>query len=67
MRDEHVRRVLAHVRHQRGEFARRAYAVMGKGFDDEVRTRLLDKRNIEVLPYDADDFLPELAIRAGIS
>ena len=35
-------------------------AVMGKDFDDEVRTRLLDKRNIEVLPYDADDFLPEL-------
>jgi hypothetical protein len=67
LRDEHVRRLLTHIRRQRGEFARRAYAVMGERFDDQVRTRLLDKRNIEVLPYDAEDFLPELAIRAGIS
>jgi hypothetical protein len=66
LRDEHVRRLLARIRRQRGEWARRAYAVMGKSFDDEVRTRLLDKRNIEVLPYDAEDFLPELAVRAGI-
>jgi len=66
LRDEHVRRLLAHIRRQRGEFARRAYAVMGENFNDRVRTRLLDKRNIEVLPYDADDFLPELAGRAGI-
>lgn len=66
LRDEHVRRLLARIRRQRGEWARRAYAVMGKRFDDEVRTRLLDKRNIEVLPYDAEGFLPELAARAGI-
>lgn len=65
-RDEHVRRLLARIRRQRGEFARRAYAVMGEMFHDEVRTRLLEKRNIEVLPYDAEYFLPELAARAGI-
>jgi hypothetical protein len=64
--DEHVRRVLAHIRRQKGAFTRRAYAVMGQNFRDEVRTRLFDRRNIEVLPYDSDDLLPELAARAGI-
>jgi len=63
LRDEHVRRLLAHIRQQRGPWARRNYAV---GFYDTVRTKLLQSRGIEVLPYDAVDFLPELALRAGI-
>jgi hypothetical protein len=64
LRDEHVRRLLARVRGQHGSWARRAYAI---GFYDEVRTRVLDRRNIEVLPYSAEDVLPEIAHRAGIS
>ena len=63
LRDEHVRRLLTRIRLERGDWARRAYAV---GFYDEVRTKLLNKRNIEVLPYSAEDFLPELVSRAGI-
>jgi hypothetical protein len=61
IRDEHVRRLLAFVRRTRGQWSRRAYAI---GFYDSVRTRALDRRNIEVLPYDAADVLPEIVRRA---
>jgi hypothetical protein len=46
LRDEHVRRLLTHIRRQRGPWARRAYAV---GYFDAVRVRLLDKRNIQAI------------------
>jgi hypothetical protein len=62
LRDEHVRRLLATIRRSRGEWARRAYAV---GFFDEVRTKLLDSRDIRVIEADAHEFLPELARRAA--
>jgi hypothetical protein len=63
LRDEHVRRLLSRIRKQRGDWARRAYAV---GRYDDVRTRVLAKRNIDVLAYDAADFLPELVLQAGL-
>lgn len=64
LRDEHIRQLLTRIRLQRGPWARRAYAV---GYFDEVRTRLLDKRNIEALtPTDVETFMPELINRAGI-
>lgn len=63
LRDEHVRRLLARIRVEKGVWGRRAYAV---GFFDEVRTKLFDKRNIDVLSYEADAFLPELVSRAGV-
>jgi hypothetical protein len=62
LRDEHVRRLLSRVRRQRGEWARRAYAV---GYYDEVRKKLLGSRNIQVIEGDADDVLVELFARAG--
>jgi hypothetical protein len=62
LRDEHLRRLLARIRRQNGSWSRTAYAV---GFYDEVRTLVLEKRGIKVLPYDAAEFLPELAARAG--
>jgi hypothetical protein len=61
LRDEHVRRLLARIRRERGDWARKAYAV---GFYDQVRTRTLLKKNIEVLPYDAEVFLPALVKQA---
>jgi hypothetical protein len=72
LRDEHIRRLLTHVRLQRGVWARRAYAV---GYFDPVRTRLLDKRNIQALsvsgPTDEldsglENFMTELIGQAGI-
>ena len=71
IRDENVRQLLTRIRLQRGPWARRSYAV---GYFDDVRTRLLDKRNIEALNVAGptnepgsglDMFLPELARRAG--
>lgn len=62
LRDEHVRHLLSGVRRNNAQWARKAYAV---GFYDEVRTKLLDSRGIEVIPEDADDFLTELALQAG--
>jgi hypothetical protein len=62
LRDEHVRHVIAGVRKARGQGARKAYAV---GFYDPVRKKLLETRGIEVIEADVDDFLPELAKRAG--
>jgi hypothetical protein len=35
------------------------------GFFDEVRKKLLESRQIEVIDADADVFLPELAVQAG--
>ncbi|MEM9388519.1 MAG: SIR2 family protein [Pseudomonadota bacterium] len=55
--DEHVRHLLARIRRKRGPWARKAYAV---GYYDDVRTKVLDRRNIEVLDMDADDFFDEL-------
>jgi SIR2-like domain len=63
LRDEHVRRLLATIRRRAGRWTHKAYAV---GFYDEVRTKLLATRDIDVLPYDAHDFLEELASRAGV-
>jgi hypothetical protein len=65
LRDEHIRHLLSHVRRERGAWQRKAYAVTGKQKLDDVRVKALAARNIEVLPYDANDFLPELATKAG--
>ena len=62
--DEHIRRLLAGTRIMGGAWGGRAFAVMGAGFSDEVRRRVLETRKIETLPYDAEDFLPELLLRA---
>jgi hypothetical protein len=62
LRDEHVRRLLSHIRRQRGEWARKAYAV---GYFDDVRARLLATRKIEVINVSAEEFLPELIRRAN--
>jgi hypothetical protein len=62
LRDEHVRRLLSTVRRQRGDWARRAYAV---GYFDRVRTKLLDSRNIQVAEANADEFIVELVGRAA--
>lgn len=62
LRDEHIRRVLATIRRTRGVWARKSYAV---GKYDEVRTRLLQSRNFEVIQASAQDFLPELAKQLG--
>ncbi len=62
LHDEHLRRLLARIRSQSRQWARTAFAV---GFYDEVRTLVLEKRGIKALEYDAAEFLPELAVRAG--
>jgi hypothetical protein len=62
LRDEHVRRLLSRIRRQRGPWNRRAYAI---GYYDEVRTKLLDSRDIQVIPGAADSVLPELAARVA--
>jgi NAD-dependent SIR2 family protein deacetylase len=64
LRDEHVRRLLATIRRKRGPWKRRAYAV---GYFDEVRRKLLDTRNIQVIEADAHEFLPALARAAAAS
>jgi len=72
VRDEHVRRLLTQIRRQRGTWARRAYAV---GYFDTVRSKLLERRNIEVIQVERPTndvasglelFMPELIARAGI-
>ena len=63
LRDEHVRRLLSQIRRQRQQWTRKAFAV---GFFDEVRTKLLASRQIEVIEADADEFLLELTNQAGI-
>src|SRR6266851_1499513 len=60
LRDEHVRRLLATIRRKRGVWARRAYAI---GFFDEVRTKLLESRDIQVITGDAEQFLADLTDR----
>jgi hypothetical protein len=62
LRDEHIRHLLAQIRGNRRQWTRKAFAV---GFYDEVRTNLLASRQIEVIEYDADTFLRELAVQAG--
>ncbi|MEK7755574.1 MAG: SIR2 family protein [Planctomycetota bacterium] len=57
LRDEHLRRLLYQIRRRRGDLQRRNYVV---GFYDEVRTRLLESRKMEVIQADAERFLPEL-------
>jgi len=63
LRDEHVRHLLSQIRRQRQQWTRKAFAV---GFFDEVRTKLLASRQIEVITADADEFLVELMNQAGI-
>ena len=41
-----------------------AFAV---GFYDEVRAKLVESRQIETVNADADEFLSELAVQAGMS
>jgi len=62
LRDEHVRRLLSHIRRQRGEWAQKAYAV---GYFDDVRSKLLATRKIETINASAEEFLPELIRQAG--
>jgi len=63
LRDEHVRHLLSRIRRNRQQWTRKAFAV---GFYDEVRTKLLASRQIEAINADADDFLTELAVQAGV-
>jgi hypothetical protein len=63
LRDEHVRHLLAQIRANRQQWTRKAFAV---GFYDEVRTKLLASRQIEVIDSDADEFLADLAHQAGV-
>ena len=63
LRDEHVRHLLSQIRRKRQQWTRKAFAV---GFFDEVRTKLLASRQIEVITADADEFLTELAVQAGV-
>jgi len=64
LRDEHVRRLLARIRRNRQQWTRKAFAV---GFFDEVRSKLLASRQIETINADADDFLKDLVLQAGIN
>jgi NAD-dependent SIR2 family protein deacetylase len=57
LRDEHLRRLLYQIRRKRGDLQRRNYVV---GFYDDVRTRLLESRKMDVIQADAGYFLPEL-------
>ena len=63
LRDEHVRHLLSQIRRKQQQWTRKAFAV---GFYDEVRTKLLASRQIEVISADADEFLKELAVQAGV-
>jgi hypothetical protein len=63
LRDEHVRHLLSRIRRVRQQWTRKAFAV---GFYDEVRVRLLGSRQIEAINADADLFLTELAVQAGV-
>jgi len=62
LRDENVRHLLSRIRRQRQQWTRKAFAV---GFYDDVRSKLLASRQIEVINEDADTFLKELAVQAG--
>jgi len=64
LRDENVRWLLSQIRRKRQQWTRKAYAV---GFFDEVRTKLLASRQIEVITAEADEFLTELAAQAGVT
>jgi NAD-dependent SIR2 family protein deacetylase len=64
LRDEHVRHLLSQIRRKNQQWTRKAFAV---GFYDEVRTKLLASRQIEAISADADEFLTELAVQAGVS
>ena len=63
LRDPHMQHLLAQIRHRRGQWALKAYVV---GQYDDVRTKLLAARKMEVLPHDAKEFLPELKRLAGM-
>lgn len=60
--EEHMRRLLATIRTLRTPWTKRAYAV---GHYDTVRTKWLTEREFTVIDCAADEFLPELARRAG--
>ena len=49
---------------RRQQWTRKAFAV---GFFDEVRTKLLASRQIDVITADADEFLIELTTKAGVT
>lgn len=63
LRDEHVRHLLSQIRRRRQQWTRKAFAV---GFYDDVRTKLLESRQIEAIHEDADVFLTNLALQAGV-
>jgi hypothetical protein len=62
LRDEHLRRLLSRIRREKGPWSQKSFVV---GYFDEVRTRLLESRGMQVIEADAGDFLPELAKRAA--
>jgi SIR2-like protein len=57
LRDEHLRRLLSDIRRRRGDLQRRSYVV---GMYDEVRTKLLESRKMQVIAEDAEVFIPAL-------
>ena len=61
LRDEHLRRLLYQIRHQRGPLNRRHFVV---GFYDPVRIRLLESRRMQVIEGDAEKLLPALEAAA---
>jgi NAD-dependent SIR2 family protein deacetylase len=63
LKDEHVRHLLSRIRRQQQQWTRKAFAF---GFYDEVRSKLLESRQIEAINADADEFLAELALQAGV-
>jgi hypothetical protein len=62
LRDEHLRRLLSRIRRERGPWSQKSFVV---GYYDEVRTRLLESRGMQVIEADAGEFLPLLAKRAA--
>ena len=58
LRDEHLRRLLNYIRRRRGDLQRRSYVV---GMYDDVRTKLLESRKMQVITEDAEVFIPALA------
>lgn len=64
LHDEHVRHLLSQIRRKQQQWTRKAFAV---GFYDEVRTKLLASRQIEAINADADEFLTELSVQAGLN
>lgn len=62
LRDEHIRRLVSSIQKSQNTWPKPVYAV---GFFDDVRTKLLEHRGIEVIKCDVAVFIPELARRAA--